>query len=414
MPVYAYKGVTAAGKATRGTLTAESARAARARMRQDGVFLTEIGEARTTATVAGAARRDDEGGWRIDLSSLQRIPTMEVALATRQLSTLVAAGIPLVEALGALTEQIEHARLKSVIAGVRERVNEGAALADALQQTRQFDDLFVSMIRAGEAGGALEVVLARIADYLEEQVRLQNKVSSILIYPAVMLMFAGVVVIALVTVVLPQITALLDSLDQPLPFYTRWIIAGSDFVRTWWWAIALVAIGGSVAFRQAIRTQKGRAAYDRIRLRLPVVGRITRLIAIARISRTLSTLLGGGVSIVRALEISKHVANNRTIGDAIEAAKVSITEGATLAAPLRNSGQFPPMVTHMIEVGERSGALEDMLAKVAETYDEQVETTVTRLTSLLEPFLILVMVGIVLVIIMATLMPLLQITSSIS
>jgi general secretion pathway protein F len=228
-----------------------------------------------------------------------------------------------------------------------------------------------------------------------------------------MLAFAGIVVIALVTVVLPQITSLLESLDQPLPFYTRWIIGGSDFVRTWWWAIGLFAITLIVTFRQVVRTEKGRVAYDRFRLRMPVIGRITRLIAIARITRTLSTLLGGGVSIVRALEISKHVANNRTIGDAIEAAKVSIIEGATLAAPLRNSGQFPPMVTHMIEVGERSGALEDMLAKVAETYDEQVETTVTRLTSLLEPLLILLMVGIVLVIIMATLMPLLQITSSI-
>lgn len=410
MPVYAYKGVTAAGKATKGTLTAESARAARARMRQDGVFLTEIGEARTTATVAGSSER---GGWQIDLSSLQRIPTMEIALATRQLSTLVGAGIPLVEALSALVDQIEHARLKSVIGQVRDKVNEGAALADALQQTRQFDDLFVSMIRAGEAGGALEVVLARIADYQEEQVRLANRVSSILVYPAVMLMFAGVVVIALVTVVLPQITQLLESLDQPLPFYTRWIIAGSDFVRTWWWALAGFAVAVALAFRQVVRTDRGRVAYDRVRLRLPVVGRITRLIAIARISRTLSTLLGGGVAIVRALDISKHVANNRIISDAIEDAKVSITEGASLAVPLRNSGQFPPMVTHMIEVGERSGALEDMLAKVAETYDEQVETTVTRLTSLLEPFLILLMVGIVLVIIMATLMPLLQITSSI-
>jgi general secretion pathway protein F len=410
VPVYAYKGVTAAGKATKGTLTAESARAARARMRQDGVFLTEIGEARTTATVAGSSER---GGWQIDLSSLQRIPTMEIALATRQLSTLVGAGIPLVEALSALVDQIEHARLKSVIGQVRDKVNEGAALADALQQTRQFDDLFVSMIRAGEAGGALEVVLARIADYQEEQVRLANRVSSILVYPAVMLMFAGVVVIALVTVVLPQITQLLESLDQPLPFYTRWIIAGSDFVRTWWWALAGFAVAVALAFRQVVRTDRGRVAYDRVRLRLPVVGRITRLIAIARISRTLSTLLGGGVAIVRALDISKHVANNRIISDAIEDAKVSITEGASLAVPLRNSGQFPPMVTHMIEVGERSGALEDMLAKVAETYDEQVETTVTRLTSLLEPFLILLMVGIVLVIIMATLMPLLQITSSI-
>ncbi len=412
MPVYAYKGMTTAGKSIKGTLTAENARAARARMRQEGVFLTEIGEARATARVAGGAEGSE--GWRIDLSGFQRVPTMELALATRQLSTLVAAGIPLVEALAALTDQIEHARLKSVIADVRERVNEGAALADAMSQSRQFDELYVSMIRAGEAGGALELVLARIADYLEEQVRLQNKVSSILVYPAVMMMFAAVVVIALVTVVLPQITSRLESLDQPLPFYTRWIINGSDFLRAWWWALALLGGIAFGIFRQLTRTERGRTAYDGLRLRLPVMGRIVRLIAIARITRTLSTLLGGGVPIVRALDISKHVASNVVLGGAIDEAKVAITEGAPLAVPLRNSGHFPPMVTHMIEVGERSGALEDMLAKVADTYDEQVETTVTRLTSLLEPVLILLMVGIVLVIIMATLMPLLQITSSIS
>ncbi len=410
MPVYAYKGVTSAGKSTRGTLTAESIRAARARMRHEGIFLTEIDETHVAAAAPGGERAPI---WRIRLQLPSRIPALERALATRQLSTLVAAGIPLVEALGALTDQIEHARLKSVIASVRERVNEGSSLADALQQTRQFDELYVSMIRAGEAGGALEVVLARTADYLEEQVRLANKVSSILIYPMVMLVFAMIVVGALVTVVLPQITSLLQSLDQPLPFYTRWIIASSEFLRTWWWALAMLGVILGLILRQLVQTERGRAVWDRTRLSLPVVGKVIRLIAISRLTRTLSTLLAGGVPIVAALDIARHVASNTVLARAIDDAKISITEGASLAVPLRASGEFPPMVTHMIDVGERSGALEDMLAKVAETYDEQVETTVGRLTSLLEPFLILLMVGIVLVIILATLMPLLQITSSI-
>ncbi len=207
MPVYAYKGMTTGGKPTQGSLNAESARAARTRMRRDGIFLTELSE--TTTAVVAPGRSDR--GRRISLGFLQRIPGLEMALATRQLSTLVGAGIPLVDALGALVEQVEHARLKDVLSGVRERVNEGAALADALVQSGQFDTLYVSMIRAGEEGGALDVVLARIADYLEDQVRLQNKVSSILIYPAVMLVFAMLVVGALVTVVLPQITGLLLS-----------------------------------------------------------------------------------------------------------------------------------------------------------------------------------------------------------
>jgi general secretion pathway protein F len=407
VPVYAYKGVTASGRSTRGHLDAESQRSARARLRRDGVFLTEISEGRT--------RGADETGRRgrsLRLPVFQRISPLDMALATRQAATLLGAGIPLVEGLGALTEQVENPRLKSVFAQVRDRVNEGASFADALGGTGVFPDLYVGMVRAGEAGGALETVLERLAEYLEGQVRLRNKVGSILIYPSVMFGFAMVVVGALVTVVLPQITQLLESLNQPLPFYTRWIIALSEFARSWWWAVAggvLLAITG---LRMLIRTERGRARYDRLRLRLPVVGRLVRLLAITRFARTLSTLLAGGLPITRALHTAGEVAANTVIADAIEAARLSITEGASLAQPLRASGEFPPLVTHMVQVGERSGELEAMLAKVADTYEEQVETAVTRLTALLEPFLILIMVGIVLVIILATLVPLLQITSS--
>jgi general secretion pathway protein F len=220
------------------------------------------------------------------------------------------------------------------------------------------------------------------------------------------------VVGALVTVVLPQITELLESLKQPLPFYTRWIIAGSRFVRSWWWALGLGGVSIVLGLRTAIRTPRGRDRWDRLSLRLPVVGRAVRLIAISRFTRTLATLLSGGLPIVRALDTAKHVANNSVLGRAIDAARESITEGASVAKPLRESGEFPPMVTHMIEVGERSGELEAMLAKVADTYDEQVETLITRLTALLEPLLILMMVGIVVVIILATLVPLLNITSA--
>jgi general secretion pathway protein F len=227
-----------------------------------------------------------------------------------------------------------------------------------------------------------------------------------------MFLFACVVVGALVTVVLPQITELLVSMNQPLPFYTRWIIALSHFARNWWWVVLAAGLGSFAALRAVIRTEAGRARYDRIRLRLPLVGRLVRLLAISRFSRTLSTLLAGGLPITRALQTAGEVAANRVLAEAIEAARLSITEGASVARPLRMSGEFPPLVTHMIEVGEQTGELEAMLAKVADTYEEQVETTVTRVTALLEPFLILIMVGIVLVIILATLVPLLQITSS--
>ncbi len=229
-----------------------------------------------------------------------------------------------------------------------------------------------------------------------------------------MFLFAALVVGALVTVVLPQITELLTSLGQPLPWYTRAIIGVSSFTREWWWAIILVGVALALGARAVLATEAGAIWFDRVSLRIPVAGRLVRLIAIARFSKTLSTLLAGGLPITRALETAGEVAGNRTLASAIDAARQSITEGASVAQPLRASGEFPPLVTHMIEVGEQSGELEAMLGKVSDTYEEQVETTVTRLTALLEPLLILIMVGIVLVIILATLVPLLEITSSLS
>jgi general secretion pathway protein F len=413
MPVYAYKGVTAAGKPAKGHLDADSSRGARAKLRSDGIFITDFRE--SSAETVTRSESGPRFNINISLPSLfQRVSALDLALVTRQASTLLSAGIPLVEGLAALTEQVENTRLKSVLGQARDRVNEGATFADALAQSGVFPDLYVSMVRAGEAGGALERVLERLADYLESQVRLRNKVSSILIYPTVMFAFALLVVGVLVTVVLPQITDLLLTLDQPLPFYTRWIINLSNFVLEAWWMILLVIVAAALTLRSLIRTEKGRRSWDRILLRLPVAGRVVRLVAISRFTRTLSTLLSGGLPIVRALDTAKDVADNTVLGEAIDRARESITEGASVAQPLRASGEFPPLVTHMIDVGERSGQLEAMLAKVADTYDEQVETTVTRLTALLEPLLILFMVGIVVVIILATLVPLLNVTSSLS
>lgn len=411
MPVYAYKGVTQAGRKARGFVDAESARAARAKLRRDGVFLTDLSE--SAASTAPAATGRPSAGASFSLARFRRISSLDLALATRQLATLIGAGVPLVQGLSALAEQVESVRLKGVVGQIRDRVNEGATLADAMAQAGPFSDLYIGMVRAGEAGGALEQVLERLAEYLEGQVRLRNKVSSILIYPSVMFAFAVLVVGVLVTVVLPQITELLASLNKPLPFYTRAIIGLSEFARSWWWAVLLAAVGVGFGVRALVATERGRASFDRMKLRLPVVGRTVRLLAISRFTRTLSTLLAGGLPIVRALDISKHVANNVILGRAIDAARGSVTEGQSLAQPLRASGEFPPVVVYMVEVGERSGALESMLEKVAQTFEEQVETAVTRLTALLEPMLILLMVGIVVFIIAATLVPLLQLTSAI-
>jgi general secretion pathway protein F len=400
--------MTSAGRATRGFVDADSDRSARQKLRREGIYLTEL------ALSEGASPAPSEAGrTRFSLAWLRPIPGSDLAIATRQLATLLGAGIPLVESLGALTEQVEHARLKSVIGQVRDRVNEGATLADALARAGPFSELFVSMVRAGETGGALEQVLRRLADYLESQVRTRNRVISIMLYPLMMMGFAVLVVIALVTVVLPQITQLLESMDVPLPWYTQAIISGSHFLRAWWWALLTVGLLAGVGLRALVRTERGREGFDRLKLRLPVFGRVIRILSISRFTRTLSTLLAGGIPIVRALEISRFVAANQVIGEAIDRARESITEGSSIAGPLRRSGQFPPLVTHMVDVGEKSGELEAMLGKVADTYDEQVETAVTRLTALLEPMLILIMVGIVLFIILSTLVPLLQLTSAI-
>ncbi|HEB91352.1 MAG TPA: type II secretion system protein GspF [Deltaproteobacteria bacterium] len=416
MPVYAYKGVNQSGKATKGTISAEGVRAARAQMRASGIFLTEIQEAHGSAALPsdrGSASASRARDWNFEVSLPTRIPPMEIAMATRQLATLVGAGVPLVQSLSALVEQTEHRALKGVLGQVRDRVNEGGSLAEALVSTGRFDNLYVSMVRAGEASGALEAVLARIADYLEDQVRLNSRVLSILTYPLFMLVFAAIVVGVMVTLVLPQITQLLLDQNLELPWYTSAVIAFSDLLRGYWWAIGLALVATVLGYRAVGRTERGRSALDRFWLGFPVIGRVIRFLAISRFTRTLGSLLASSVNIVQALDIARHVANNSVFEKAADAARDSILEGAPLAIPLKQSGEFPPLVTTMVEVGERSGDLEGMLIKVADTYEEQVETSITRLTSLLEPILILVMVGVVGIIIMAVLMPMLQLTESI-
>jgi general secretion pathway protein F len=280
-------------------------------------------------------------GLNVDLKLPARIPALERAMATRQLATLVNAGVPLVEALSALVEQTEHRALKAVFARVRERVNEGSTLADALVSTGRFDNLYVSMVRAGEASGALDAVLARIADYSEDSVRLNNRVLSILTYPLFMLGFAGVVVGVMSTVVLPQITELLIAQNLALPWYTRAVIGFSEALRGYWWLLILMIVGAAFGYRAFARTKRGRSTLDRMWLRVPVVGRIIRLLAIARFTRTLGSLLASSVNIVQALNIARHVANNTVFEAASDMARDAILEGAALAKPMRASGQFP-------------------------------------------------------------------------
>lgn len=406
MPVFAYKGVTAGNRATRGMVDAENARSASNKLRADGIFPTEITAGRVRSQTSEVLQR-------FELPQFRRVPDLDLALFSNQLATLIAAGVPLVESLGALTEQIENERLKSVVGRLRQSVNEGTALADAMGEHEQvFDVLYRSMVRAGESAGALELVLRRLGDYVERRLELRNKIRGAMTYPILMLLASMAVLAVLLVEVIPTIASLLQDMNQELPFLTRFVLGLSDFLRNWGILLGIVILLGILTLNRLIHTERGRAVWDRSRLSLPVIGRTIRYISISRFSRTLATLLTGGVSIVQALDIARTVTGNTVIGAAISEAREAITQGASIAAPLRQSGHFPPMVTHMVSVGEASGELDAMLSKVADTYDELVENSLNRLTSLLGPVLLIIVAAVVLLVILSTLLPLMDLTNT--
>jgi general secretion pathway protein F len=405
MPVFEYKALTAAGKAVQGLKEADSPKTLRAALKRDGVFLTEVlGQKEQQAQ---AARDVNVKRW-----VLRRVTPEDLAIMTRQLAVLVHAGIPLVEALSALIDQVEHERLKRVISGVKQRVNEGASLADALGgHPKVFTTLYVNMIRAGESSGALDVVLVRLADFTESQARLRAKVIATMIYPVAMLVVGVLVLAALFTVVIPKITKIFEDTKATLPWTTKLLIGASTFMSEWWWALLLLAALGVWGFLRWKSRPAGRQRWDRFKLTVPIFGRLLRTIAIGRFARTLATLLKSGVPVLAAMDIVKNVVGNVRLAEVIEQARQAIQEGESIAAPLKRSGEFPPLVFHMVAVGERSGSLEEMLGNVADAYEDQVETTVTALTSLLEPAMIIGMGVVVAFIVFSILMPILQINS---
>lgn len=406
MPVYAYRGVTSDNRARRGMIDADSLRGARSKLRSEGIFPTQISEGRTRSASADVLEK-------LRLPTLRRVPDLELALFSNQLATLQDAGLPLVESLTALTEQIENARLKAICGKLREEVNQGRGLADAMGDFPQpFDLLYRSMVRAGESTGALGLVLSRLGTYVEGRLELRNQITSAMIYPALMLVVSTAVLGFLLVGVIPDISALLEDLNQELPWLTVLVIRLSEFVRAWWLPTFLVLSGGTLALMSASRTERGRLVWDRFRLRLPVAGRVLRYVSISRFTRTLSTLLSGGVDIVQALDIAKSVTGNSVISRAVEEARDAITKGSSMATTMRQSGEFPPIVTHMIAVGEASGELDAMLSKVSDTFDQLVENALGRLTAVMGPILLLIVAGVVVIVILSTLLPLMDLTSA--
>lgn len=402
MAVFSFRGIQIdSGKPVKGFRDADNAKALRALLRREGILLT-------LATEESEQKRRE--GRQINLLAFLRRPSAsDVAVMTRQLATLVRAGVPLVDSLEALTEQVEKETLVRILTKVRETVNEGTPFSKSLAQYGQvFPPLYVNMVAAGEASGTLETVLDRLADFMEGQARLKGKVMAALAYPALMSVVIVVLVGVLMVAVVPKVTSIFENLGQELPWYTTLLIVVSDTVARWWWAMLLGAVGTYVAFRRWVRTPRGRLAWDGFTLRVPIFGRLALLIAVARFSRTLATLLGSGVQLLAAMEIGRNVLGNARLQGVIAEAIGSIREGESIAEPLKRSQAFPPMVTHMIAVGERSGQLEEMLENVSRAYEADVDTRVMALTSLLEPLMVVVLGGVVAFIAMAILMPLIQ------
>ncbi|HJL06060.1 MAG TPA: type II secretion system inner membrane protein GspF [Polyangiaceae bacterium LLY-WYZ-15_(1-7)] len=402
MAVYAWKGINASGKSVKGVRDADSPKALRSVLKRDGVLVTEVLE---QSEAAKKNRRE------LDFKKFfKRVGSQQIAIATQQLAVLLRAGIPLVEALTALIDQLEHEELKAAFTDVRDKVNEGTSFADALRNhPKFFSGLFVNMVAAGEASGTLEAVLQRLAEFLEAQAKLKGKVQSALAYPAFMTVASLLIIVIMMTVVVPKVTAIFEDFDQALPWYTELLIWTSDIVTGWWWLLIALFIGGIIGFRRWKATDEGRAKWDRFILKIPLFGQLFLMVAVSRFSRTLSTLLTSGVPVLRAMEITSKVLGNVELQDVMEEARKSVREGEGIAKPLRQSGRFPPIVTHMIAIGERSGQLEEMLEHVAAAYDQQVDVRVQTLTSLLEPLIIVIMGGISGAIAFSILMPLLQI-----
>lgn len=406
MAVYAYRGLDPKGKAVKGVRDAESAKALRNMLKRDGILATEILE---QSEAARQAARE------IDFRRIfRRVSSLDVGIATRQLAVLLRSGVPLVGALSALIDQVDHPELKTAFTDTRNQVNEGATLADALKaHPRIFPSLYVNMVAAGEASGTLEEVLSRLAEFLDEQTRLQSKVRSALAYPAVMVVVVALILALMMYVVVPKVTAIFDNFNQTLPWYTSLLIFVSDaFIEYWWVLVGLLAIA-IYWFRRWHATDQGRKKWDVFVLELPLFGQLLTMVAVTRFARTLSTLLASGVPVLTAMDITRNVLGNTELMRVVEEARSSVREGEGIAKPLREGGRFPPIVTHMIAVGEQSGQLEEMLIHVADAYDQQVEVKVGTLTSILEPLLILVMGSVVGAIAFSILMPLLQLNQMI-
>jgi type IV pilus assembly protein PilC len=392
MPNFVWKGKARTGQLQQGVLLADSRNAAVAALRRQQIQVTSIKEQSRQIPLMP----------RLPV----RVPRKRLAIFTRQFSVMLDAGLPLVQCLEILGSQEDNRHFKEIIRQVRIDVESGASLADAMRKhTVAFDDLYVSMIAAGEAGGILDIILQRLSSYIEKSVRLRSQVRTAMMYPAAVISIAILVVWVILWKVIPVFGQLFAGVGAELPFLTRVVIAASNFVGRYSIFIIALIIGGAMALNRWHKTYRGRRVIDAFMLRLPIMGQLLLKIAVARFCRTLSTLTSSGVPILEGLEITARTAGNAVVEDAIMAVRKAVEEGKTISEPLADTKVFPPMVVQMINVGEQTGALDQMLSKIADFYEEEVDTAVTGLMKLIEPLLITFLGGVIGTIVTAMYMP---------
>ena len=403
MAVFEYVALNNKGKRITGVVDADSVRAARQKLKLQNVFPTDVREKDADALSVNS-----------DVTRFLRerkVNTQQLSLITRQLATLVRAGMPLVESLKALGEQVDHSRLRSIIADITDRVNEGSTLANALKaHPNVFPRVYPNMVASGEASGTLDLVLERLAELLEAQTALKRILVAALAYPVLMLVLCFGVIILLLTYVVPQLMLVFKDRSK-LPTPTLIIITLSDFFKYYWWLLAIVLIGGLLLFTRYRNTPHGRRRTDELLLRIPILGNLVSKVSAAQFSHTLGSMLGSGVDLLTSLAIVKNIIGNVPMQDAIERAAIGVEEGRNLSRELETSKLFPRMLIHMVAIGERTGQLPQMLMRAAQNYESELQAIIGALTSILNPLLILFLAGIVGTILVAVLLPMLEMSS---
>ncbi len=397
---YIWKGRTPTGEVLSGEYAAESKQELIGYLRKRKIIITHT--------------RQKPKDINISFGFMDRITTKDLGIFTRQFATMINAGLPMVQCRETISSQMEKPNFKKTVSEVMGDVESGATLAEAMHKHKCFSDLFVNMVEAGEAGGILDVILNRLATYLEKADALTRKVKSAMTYPAIVFIVAMGATLFMLMFIIPTFAQMFTDFGGDLPMPTKIVMGISDFLRVNWWVLLIFSVGSIIAIRRYYKTESGHRRIDRIMLNLPILGVVIRKGAVARFTRTLGTLIASGVPIMNGLEITARTAGNKVVEDAVVATRISISEGNTIAEPLKASGVFPPMVVQMIGVGEQTGALDEMLEKVADFYDDEVDSAVNALTSIIEPVMIVVMGTVVGGMLIAMYLPMFKLISVVS